>query len=353
MAQSMEEFFSMMQAYSEEHNAQNKSSGKNYLVLSRQIMSDSTSIFRIINDSKGVPMRLIHDVYECWLNLPVIGDDGNPVLDEAGNPTYYGRRYNVCGLSNYKNLSADDIKLVNDTVELCERFSQLDKETLDKLGSNTTYRKEISLWWCKLLAFTGNKDATSGVQLIYLVRNHGNSFFQDYCRAINTKTSMKGSGQWLEKYLNREVGTHEEACSVRVHLGDPDKKEQLGYSYTIAFDTVAPYELTPEDIEMCTDLDAEYINVADFNRDLYTTVRDYLTKVLAEHDMKSATDMGLTPAPEQPKVDAQTAYASYQAPPAPVNAAPQVTPRPAGAPTFTAPRPAGAPVPPMGPPTSL
>lgn len=327
----MANYFNNLNEYSKKQNNQTFEKRQTLILSTKK--NQGSAILRIVPDENGVPMRLIHDVWECYHNFAKVNEEGKPVLNDKGEQEWGYEFINVCGLQNYHEfeLTPEQKILVEDTYKALEEYSQLvwDEEIdPEDEGLSVTRRSEVTIWWSKLIQYAGNSDLKFENDKPVLTRHHSAKFFQNFYEAQQAKSKMKGSTDWVEKYFSRTAGPCGNACSITTTL-------DRGYKVTIAFDEVAEFQLTEEFLKETTDLNKEIINVTKFNADPYIRIKDLINEVLDRYKSASAEEGGFTMYQEPPKAEiAKEAPVEVKAPVAGV--AKPATKIP-GAPKFGAP----------------
>lgn len=287
MNENFDDYFASLDKVEVEKNAKqlNGSIEQKHLNLT-STKTQGTVIFRPIADleirdgiERCIPIRRITNVYEIGLSVPALNDDGTQKMNDDGTPRTYYNRYKVCGAENFiTKLTPEQYKLHSETTEAIDAVTSFagdnDIDLYNDYGVSAYVKKEVSLFWGKVFKFTSsvkNANVIDAENKVFLMRAASPKFSTSFNNSQKSKTEMKGSSAWRNSTFSRTVGDGNYGCSITTALNSGGT---IGYSFTINFDEISKFKLTQEDIDKCTDLNAEYCDVTTFNEDYYTFLRD-------------------------------------------------------------------------------
>lgn len=320
-------FFTNLKSYSEEIN-QSKSNGNNaqnngagsVLNLCRQ-SNYGSALLRLLPDECGVPMKVLAKLFEIWETVEVKDEQGNVIHNDDGSVRHRSVPHTIVDPLNYNSkllkLNPAQLQTLNTLINTINRYMDYVSKGIintDETGLTIKFRKEISLFWAKVIALTDKSGKTiiSDGQVKLCMHKSANfsRLFTDACTARSN--IMRDSGAWMSKFMDDTVGQSSAITSISTDLGVGG---QPGYSINITFAEGAPFEITQEDVSLCKDLNTQVMDVTTFDTDYFVSLNDRINKFIADADNKAKGNLGMTSA-------AQPIYQTID--PAQLNVATQV-----------------------------
>lgn len=322
-------YFSNLKKYSEENSGSNSfnkterdDSGK-VLNLTKQ-SNYGTVLLRPINDVNGIPMKVLSKIYELYESSPAIDEEGKPILNNDGTQRY---QYNNCIIADPVNYSMAGITLTPEqTMALNNCISAIKKyedyvynEVIDPeetaTGLNVKFRKEISMFWAKVLSLTSNNQTSLTEGKVRLIRHNSSNFSRQFIQALDDGTAIrKDGGAWIQQYFSRTVGASNKIVSITTDL---NKGGTVGYSMSYMFAEGAQYELTQADVDLCTSLHTQICDLTNLDVSVLNAITNRINGYIIAADRKMGNATGAQQA-------AQPAYTTID-PSQVVQAQPTVT----------------------------
>ncbi len=322
-------FFGNLKSRNNEVHSEKKSKSSGFELDLAKTDNHGIVNIRLIPDETDKPMRSVYKVYEVGFSTPMMKDDGTPELKEDGTPkTKYTKAF-IGDPMNYSStqlqLTQEQTILLNDCIDALNKFDSYTTKYKDgKLvtpiintqslpgGFWTSYRREITFFWGKTLSLTG-LDLKNRIEApkVSLIRHHSMAFGTTIIDTILQKDAVLGSGAWQSGYFNRNVGNQDKIMSIS------NKKDGNKYAINVQFTDGVSFELTDKDIEQCTDLNAQLLDITRLDSDLIRNITEQARRYVAEADAKMQASNGLVASAQSvPGIDA-----NQLAPNTPVNPA--------------------------------
>lgn len=307
-------FFTNLKTYSEEMNqsksssfsAQNNGAGT-VLNLCRQ-SNYGSALVRLLPDECGVPMKILNRLFEIWETVEVTDEQGNKVLNDDGSVRYRSVPHTIAEPLNYTSkllkLDPSQQQILNNLINAINKYMDyVDNGVIDtdETGMTIKFRKEISLFWAKVIALTDKAGKTViSDGLVKLCMHKSANFSRLFAEACSSRSNiMRDGGAWMSKFMDDTVGTSSSITGISTDLGVGG---QPGYSINITFADGAPFEVTQEDISLCKDLNTQVVDVTTFDADYFLKLTERINKFINEADSKAKGNLGM----------AQAAQPAYQ-----------------------------------------
>lgn len=299
-------YFTNLKAYSEEMNQSKNSfapqtAAGTLLNLCRQSYLGS-ALLRILPDECGIPMKILNKIFEIWETTEVLDENGNKVLNEDGSVRWRSTAHTIADPCNFQSkllkLDASQMQILNNLINTINKYMDyVDNGVIDtdETGLTVKFRKEISLFWAKVLSLTDKSGKTAiSDGLVRLCIHKSANFSRAFSDACSSRTNiMRDGGMWMQKFMDNTVGQSSAITGISTDLGVGG---QPGYSMNITFAEGAPFDITQEDVNICKDLNTQVVDVTTFDTDYYLKLTERINKFIIDADNKTKSNMGMAQA---------------------------------------------------------